>query len=178
MVDTVADGLPAFWPLILAAASLTVSAAASIHILLHRDEPRGALGWLGLVWLVPVGGTVLYVLFGINRIARRARLLRARAERGAPPAADVAADAALPAGAQWRELRTLMDRVNDTRLLSGNRFEPLRNGDECYRPGSRPPKRRAAAWRWRHSSWATTAGDAGSSTPLPGRRGGASWSGC
>jgi len=132
MASTMTSWLPAFWPLVLAAASLGGSLAASVHIVLHRHEPRGSLGWLGLVWLVPLGGALLYVMFGINRIARRARLLRAHVARGTPPAARVAGDAALPAGGQWRDLRTLMDRVNDTRLVSGNRIEVLKNGDECY----------------------------------------------
>lgn len=132
MASTMTDWLAAFWPLLLAAVSLAASVIGSVHILLHRDDPRGSLGWLGLVWLVPVGGAVLYLMFGINRIARRARLLRARAERGRLPTVSVAGDAALPAGIQWRELRTLMDRVNDTRLLAGNRIEMLRNAEECY----------------------------------------------
>ena len=80
--------------------------AASVHVLLHRHDPRGSLGWLGLIWLVPVGGALLYILFGINRIARRARLLRARTEPGAPAVLERAGDTALPAGEQWRELRT------------------------------------------------------------------------
>lgn len=132
MATTMTNWLAAFWPLLLAAASLAASVAASVHILLHRDDPRGSLGWLGLIWLVPMGGALLYVMFGINRIARRARLLRAQAERGVAPAEGVAPETALPAGGQWRELRKLMDQVNDTRLLAGNRVEPLRNGEQCY----------------------------------------------
>lgn len=132
-MSTVAtDWLYSFWPFMLAALSLGVSITASVHILLHRYEPRGSLGWIGLIWLVPIGGAVLYVMFGINRIARRARLLRARAEPGSPAAVEEAGQTALPAGARWRELRTLMDRINDTALLAGNRLDILKNGDECY----------------------------------------------
>jgi len=132
MANTITNWLTAFWPLILATGSLLASVAASVHVLLHRSDPRGSLGWLGLIWLVPLGGSLLYLMFGINRIVRRARLLRANAERGAFPVAEVARDVALPAGAQWRELRTLMDRVNDTPLLTGNRVELLENGEQCY----------------------------------------------
>jgi len=132
MPGSAIEWLHPFWPLILAAASLAVSVAASIHILLHRHDPRGSLGWLGLIWLVPVGGALLYILFGINRIERRARLLRARAGQGELPTRKAADDTALPAGLHWRELRTLMDRINDTPLLAGNRVDALRNGEECY----------------------------------------------
>lgn len=124
----------AFWPLLLAAVSLAASAAASVHVLLHRQDPRASLGWLGLIWLVPFGGAFLYLLFGINRIERRARLLKARVVSGALTAREVAEDTLLPAGGQWRELRTLMDRLNDTPLLAGNRIDMLRNGGEAYPP--------------------------------------------
>lgn len=124
--------LQSFWPLLLAASSLAASVLASVHILTHRHDPRGSLGWIGLVWFVPFGGALLYVMFGINRIARRARQLRAGAAAGALTAVEKAGDTALPAGSQWRELRSLMDRINDTPLLAGNRIDVLVNGDECY----------------------------------------------
>lgn len=124
--------LPAFWPVVLAAVSMAASTAASVHVLLYKEDPRSSLGWLGLIWLVPFGGAMLYVLFGINRIVRRARLLRARPEPDKPPAQVPAADIRLPIGDQWRELRTTMDRVTGTPLLAGNGIDLLHNGEECY----------------------------------------------
>lgn len=132
MLNVVTDWLHMFWPLMLAALSLAVSVAASLHILIHRDDPRDSLGWIGLIWLVPLGGGLLYLVFGINRIARRARLLRPQAGAGARRTDTRVADTALPAGDQWRELRRLMDRVNDMPLLPGNRIDVLRHGEECY----------------------------------------------
>jgi len=132
MLTVATDWLHEFWPLMLALVSLAVSIGASIHILIHRHDPRGSLGWIGLIWLVPVGGVLLYVMFGINRIERRARLLRAHAGPGIQVAVEPADNTALPAGEQWRELRTLMDRINDTPLLAGNRVDVLVNGDACY----------------------------------------------
>lgn len=126
--------LQTFWPLIAAVLSLAASFAASVHILIHRHDPRGSLGWIGLTWLVPIGGALLYLMFGINRIQRRARVLRAGVAPGAQVSVERIGDTALPAGAQWRELRTLMDRVNDMPLLAGNRIEILRNGEQCYPP--------------------------------------------
>ena len=32
----------------------------------------GALGWIGAVWFAPIFGSLLYYLFGINRVTRRA----------------------------------------------------------------------------------------------------------
>jgi cardiolipin synthase len=37
---------------------------------------RAAIGWIGVIWLSPFFGALLYVGFGINRVQRRARRLR------------------------------------------------------------------------------------------------------
>lgn len=47
------------------------------HIVLYKRETRSATGWIGLAWLVPLLGSALYLMFGINRIRRRAEELRA-----------------------------------------------------------------------------------------------------
>lgn len=132
MPTAMPDWLYAFWPLMVAALSLAASIATSVHILIHRHDPRGSLAWIGLVWLVPVAGVMLYVMFGINRIVRRARLLRTDTGPGAPLVPEPVANNALPAGQRWRELRVLMDRINDTPLLGGNRIDMLASGETCY----------------------------------------------
>lgn len=50
--------------------------AATVHILLKKDDVRAAIGWTGLVWLAPFFGPLLYLLFGINRIRRAAGRIR------------------------------------------------------------------------------------------------------
>ena len=47
----------------------------TIHVLLHKREVGTAIGWIGLAWLAPLSGSALYLLFGINRVTRRARQL-------------------------------------------------------------------------------------------------------
>ncbi len=56
--------------------SLSCAAFASIHALLTKPDPRGAFGWMVICWLFPLGGAILYGLFGINRVRTRARRLR------------------------------------------------------------------------------------------------------
>ena len=62
--------------LILVALHLCVSATVTIHILLHKRNVRIAIGWIGLACLSPLIGALLYFAFGINRVQRRARILR------------------------------------------------------------------------------------------------------
>ena len=60
------------------AAILTVllSVGAAGHAILYKRDSRAATGWVGLIILVPVVGAVLYALFGVNRIRRRASTIR------------------------------------------------------------------------------------------------------
>lgn len=51
---------------------LTALAVAS-HALFHKRDPRSAWGWIAVCWLFPLGGAVLYWLFGINRVEKYAR---------------------------------------------------------------------------------------------------------
>jgi cardiolipin synthase len=57
-------------------ANVLVALAASGHALLRKRDPRAAVAWVGLIWLSPVIGAVAYVLFGINRIRRKAAALQ------------------------------------------------------------------------------------------------------
>ena len=64
--------LPYAIPLLLGVLALV----ASGHAVLYKRDSRSVIGWVGLIWLAPLVGTVLYVLLGINRIRRRAQTLR------------------------------------------------------------------------------------------------------
>ena len=56
---------------LIAAVHVTLAAGVSAHILLTKDDVRSAIGWIGLVWLAPILGSALYLVFGINRINRQ-----------------------------------------------------------------------------------------------------------
>ncbi len=66
IIELLSIGLP-----ILA---LVSALGVTVHALTRKGEPQRALAWIGLAWLSPLIGASLYVLFGINRIARRARI--------------------------------------------------------------------------------------------------------
>jgi cardiolipin synthase len=55
---------------------IVLALGVSTHVLLYKREPASAIGWIGLAWLAPVLGSLLYLLLGINRVRRRARSLR------------------------------------------------------------------------------------------------------
>ena len=46
------------------------------HVLLTKADARAIASWLAIVWFSPLVGSLGYLVFGINRIARRANRLR------------------------------------------------------------------------------------------------------
>jgi cardiolipin synthase A/B len=127
-----------FWPHITTAVVFVIELLAAGHAVLYKRDSRATIGWVGLILLTPLFGAVLYWMFGINRIQRRAKLRRSGV-KGAEPSAGV--HAAAPAlveqtlGAGGLHLHPLVDLVgNITRrpLLAGNQIEPLIGGDQAY----------------------------------------------
>jgi cardiolipin synthase A/B len=115
--------------ILLVAAELLVAATVTVHVLLRKRDVRAALGWIGVAWLSPFVGGLLYYLFGINRVTRRAvHLGKAERERGSATGL-----AARPAHSP--NIETLADiglRVTGSPLMAGNRVSILHGGDEAY----------------------------------------------
>jgi cardiolipin synthase len=49
-----------------------VALVVSGHAVLSKRDTRAAAGWVGVIWLAPLVGVMLYIWLGINRIERRA----------------------------------------------------------------------------------------------------------
>ena len=67
-----------------AVADVVAAAIVTTHVLLTKRDVRGSIGWIGLAWLSPLLGSLLYFLFGINRVARRAARRRRQTEPRRP----------------------------------------------------------------------------------------------
>src|SRR5205085_11186642 len=68
-----------FWPhiTITSIVLLVIEIWAAGHAVLYKRDSRATIGWVGLILLTPLVGAVLYWMFGINRIQRKAKLMRA-----------------------------------------------------------------------------------------------------
>jgi len=120
------------------AGHVLLAIVVSAHIVLTKDDVRAAIGWTGLVWLTPVVGSVLYGLFGINRIRRHAGMLR----RGRPLADSRMAELAstqepgalLPTDAppSLHGIATVVGRATGLPLTPANSVDVLVNGDQAY----------------------------------------------
>jgi cardiolipin synthase len=117
------------WPVILAMLTVAVPLFATGHVVLNKRDVRGAMGWVGVVWLVPWIGSVLYFMFGINRIRRRATRLRPSRRRPRPEASFRQDGSVKP---EETALEDLVGNVTGWPLLRGNAIRPLVNGEEAY----------------------------------------------
>ena len=127
-----------FWPHAVAVLTLFSAGLASAHAVLHKRDTRAAVLWIGFIWLLPLLGPVLYLLLGINRVRRKALLLRGAASRiegPSPPetlrAPDGRAGLRVEA-AHLEQLSEAVTRIVGRPLVAGNNVEPLVNGDAAY----------------------------------------------
>lgn len=127
-----------FWHLAAAGLALVLAVIACGHAVLYKRETRSAIAWVGFIWFVPLIGSLLYFVFGINRLRRRAVLLRGRLERyrAATPQTECLPeklhDHLPPHAGHITTLARMVGVVVGRPLLQGNMIEPLINGDQAF----------------------------------------------
>jgi cardiolipin synthase len=121
-------------PAVLSLLHIVAAASVTVDAVLRKRHVPSIIGWVGLAWLAPIAGALLYLAFGINRIRRTGVALGLReAWDGAAPHAPAAADDALAAAHPDLDgLIRLGRRITGVPLTGGNRVEPLVDGDQAY----------------------------------------------
>jgi cardiolipin synthase len=125
------DHLARFWPHFAAGFDLLACLLASSHALLHKRDTRSATIWIGVIWMLPALGPLLYLALGVNRIRRRAIQLGVHKTFSR----DVPENLGEPQhdGAEHLKLLArVVGRVVEKPLQPGNQIEPLVNGDEAF----------------------------------------------
>jgi cardiolipin synthase len=125
------------WPYLAGTAEFAAMVGAAIHAMLTKSDVRSAAGWVGFILLVPVLRWLIYLLFGVNRIQRRARELRGVRRGRALPAHDPSQHEPLPVEPedQRKELESFArfgQKVLPEHFEGGNDVDVLTNGDEAY----------------------------------------------
>ena len=113
------------------AVGLVVAAFVTVHVLLRKREVASAVGWIGLAWFAPITGAIMYFMFGVNRVQRRARRLRSRVER---KGSDRSAWPAPDDDEHLDPLQRGIGRITARPTLPGNKVQIYHNGDEGYPP--------------------------------------------
>ena len=111
----------------LFALGYVVSAAAtSLHALLTKSDPRSAISWIGLSWLFPYGGSLLYWLLGVNRVPTH------REARSFVIVGDWSRSTILSDSSTLAAQARLGDELTRRPLEAGNSVEPLYNGELAF----------------------------------------------
>jgi len=124
---TVDENLAAVVGATAAVAHVALAVAVTVHVLLYKRSVGAAVSWIGIAWLSPFLGGLLYAIMGINRVKRRAQRLRRQhlLPAGDDPAATVTRDSLTP-------LEYAVGRVTGLPSKPGNIVEMMHSGDEAY----------------------------------------------
>jgi cardiolipin synthase A/B len=126
------------WPALLSLTHIAAAAAVTVDAVLRKRHVPSIIGWVGLAWLAPIVGSLLYLLFGINRIHRTAVAQELKAawdgssELGVEQRQALRGDALAAFAPAFAGLARLGECITGSPLLRGNRIEPLENGDEAF----------------------------------------------
>ncbi len=127
-----------FWPHLVAAAGVGLSLLAAVHVVLFKRDSRSAIGWVGVIWLSPFLGPMLYIMLGVNRIQRRAKHLRGGKNYCVLAPTDHACSSEKfreKVGQSTDSLAPLVNLVGELAehpLLIGNQVTALFNGDVAF----------------------------------------------
>jgi len=109
-------------PLLIVMAVLTAG-----HALLNKRDSRSAFGWIAMCIMLPLAGPILYLLFGLNRVGKRAsksylvKLLKDSSDTlNEPPNTD------------FRPLSMVGERIVKKGLSSCDEVVILENGEALY----------------------------------------------
>ncbi len=99
------------------------------HVVLNVRDVRAAVGWAGIIVLLPILGAMMYWAFGINRV-HRSSVIRLRRTSWLDVTHTVATPH--PELGALEPLGRLMDAVTERPLRGGNHIAPLVDGDEAF----------------------------------------------
>ena len=108
---------------------VAIASAVTVHVLLYKRNVGAAVSWIGIAWLSPFLGALLYATMGVNRVKRRAQ--RLRRQRLLPPT--IAEEKALADPSDpLMPLDFAIGRLTGLPSEPGNRVEVLHSGDQAY----------------------------------------------
>ena len=101
--------------------------AASGHALLNKADSRGAFGWIALCIILPLAGSILYLIFGINRVNSAAQ--KHYITKLYKDSSDTIYE---PKDSHFRPLSMVGERVVGKGLSSCDEVQILVNGEQLY----------------------------------------------
>lgn len=128
-----------YWSLALTLVERCFATGWVVHAIMRRRDTKATLGWVGLIWLTPLLGSLIYLAFGINRLERRGcrwqrELERVLVEvrRRMPPGPRELLQSIQRQQPKFRQMDDLVTRLTAMPLLAGNQVRPLVDGCEAF----------------------------------------------
>ena len=118
--------------IVLLAGHIFVATTTTVHALLNKSDVRSVIGWIGVAWLSPGFGGILYYAFGINRVARRAKN---KNDHPAYLSVHASHNSSVSTKRLTKTLTVFSNagrQLSGNAVLGGNSFDVLQNGDDAY----------------------------------------------
>jgi len=121
------DNLETLGTVLFRVALVAAAAVAALHALFTKRDPKSALAWVAICLLIPFFGPLVYLIFGINRVAEKAQeTYLARSPE------DTSESIQEPAGTKLRPLSLVGESVTGFGLRSCDNIKLLENGENLY----------------------------------------------
>ncbi|GBQ81008.1 phospholipase D [Acetobacter malorum DSM 14337] len=125
------DILPHFSLVTVTIIRFVLVTSVALHILLTKRNTSSAIGWIGICVLMPALGTVLYLMFGINRVRRLAKkLVSGRSSHRFEDSHSSSWNRELDG--QFAPLAMMVGKLTSRPLVGGNKIVALHDGDGGY----------------------------------------------
>ncbi len=66
MVTSITTSILVVWPYLLTVTVVVCAVCAAVHAAMYKRDPRAAAGWVGVIIVFPIAGTLLYYFLGIT----------------------------------------------------------------------------------------------------------------
>lgn len=114
---------------LMAIIRLILLIVVTYHALKYVRDTKAAIGWIGFSWIMPITGFILYFMFGINRVTRKAQKL---ANHRLWSHKIIQNNFCYLVQGHFYPLAKVVESFTKRALLKGNDIDIYHNGDEAY----------------------------------------------
>ncbi len=123
-----------FYNYVLIIFLIVIALYSATHALIYKKDSRAAFGWIAVCVYLPFFGPLLYFIFGINRIQKRAHELSASQPneniREINNSLNYKFANLIPES--LKNLHRVSSRITNMPLMGGNKVESLFSGEQTY----------------------------------------------
>ncbi len=127
--------------IVVGALIFSIQMLGAIHALVYKKDPRAAWAWIVICLALPPLGTIVYFLFGINRVKLKAKKIRwfwpelkqdRTINRPGHAFTDHPGLRYYIVSGDFHHIARVSDSVSEFPLVSDNQVDVLYNGDHAY----------------------------------------------